>query len=195
MSLVGALGGVERGTSEIVQRIAPSVVEIRNGHGIGAGVIWRSDGLIVTNDHVAQSDRVTVTLWDGRQLAGSVIARDQHNDLAIVSVAERSLPAAQHRAHAVRPGELALAVGHPFGERYSAAVGIIATAARSGAAGDRHLIQADVPLGPGSSGGPLLDANGLVVGINSMVGGGMALAIPSRFAEALVQAVISLAAA
>jgi serine protease Do len=195
MSLAGALGGVERGTSELVDSIAPSVVEIRNGHGIGAGIVWRSDGLIVTNDHVAQSDRVTVGLWDGRQLAGQVIARDQRNDLAIVSVAERGLPAAQHRSHPVRPGELALAVGHPFGERYSAAIGIIATVARTVGDGERHLIQADVPIGPGCSGGPLLDANGLVVGINSMVGGGMALAVPSRYAEALVQAVISLAAA
>lgn len=195
MSLAGALGGVELGASELVDRISPSVVEIRNGHGIGAGVIWRADGLIVTNDHVAQSDRVTVGLRDGRQLQGQVIARDQRNDLAIVSVSERGLPAAQHRAHAVRTGELALAVGHPFGERYSAAVGIISTATRAVPGGERQLIQADVSIGPGSSGGPLLDANGLVIGINSMVGGGMALAIPSRFAEALVQAVITLAAA
>lgn len=194
MSLIGACGGVERGAVDILQRVMPSVVEIRNGHGSGAGVVWRADGLIVTNDHVAQADRVAITFHDGRQTVGQVIARDQRNDLAIVQAPLLGLPAASHRTHAVRPGELALALGHPFGERYAAAVGIIASAAPTSLHG-RQLIQADLSIGPGSSGGPLLDANGLVIGINAMVGGGLALAVPGRFAEALVRAVITLAAA
>ncbi|MGE3270400.1 MAG: S1C family serine protease [Chloroflexota bacterium] len=198
MGLSEALGGVERAAAELVNRTVPSVVQVRAGHGCGAGIIWRADGLIVTNDHVAQADGVDVDLWDGRTYAGRVLARDRRHDLAIVRIDARDLPAVRHRAHAARPGELVVALGHPFGERYSATVGIVAsgTSATSGAVErGQQLIQADVQIGPGSSGGPLLDANGLVIGVTSMIGGGMALAVPSRLAEALVLAVVQFAAA
>ncbi|MCC7367038.1 MAG: trypsin-like peptidase domain-containing protein [Chloroflexi bacterium] len=186
---------VERGLAELVQRVGPSVVEVRHGHGIGSGIVWRADGLLVTNDHVAPGGSVTVGLLDGRQLTGQVVARDGANDLALVVVDERRLTAARHRANPARVGELVVALGHPFGERYAAATGIIAASGQPWEAGRRALIQADVPIGPGSSGGPLLDANGFVIGINAMVGGGMALAVPSTLAERLVQAYVGYAAA
>jgi len=189
---------LERETDRLVQRIAPSVVEVRAGHGQGAGTIWRADGLIVTNHHVAPYDRADVTFADGKTLSGRVIARDQPNDLAVISVGTGGLRAATARTTPVRTGELVIAVGHPFGVRYAVATGIVSSASvvMAGAEGiERPMIRADVALGPGNSGGPLIDAIGRVVGINAMVGGGMALAIPSTLAEWLVQAGIARAAA
>lgn len=188
MGLTALSSGVERGLADLVQRVRPSVVEIRHGHGFGSGIVWRSDGLLVTNAHVAPGGGVTVGLLDGRQLSGQVVARDDANDLALVVVGERGLPAARARGHSARVGELVVAIGHPFGERYSVATGIVAVAGQLREADGRALVRADIPIGPGSSGGPLLDANGLVIGINAMVGGGMALAVPSVLAERLVQA-------
>jgi S1-C subfamily serine protease len=186
---------LDQGVAELASRIAPSVVEVRAGSGIGAGTIWRPDGLIVTNDHVVPHDRVEVGLTDGRVLAGRVVARDGDNDLAVVSVPVGGLPAVVARESPVRPGELVLAIGHPFGVRYAVSLGIVATTSATVGGARRPLIRADVLLGPGNSGGPLVDAHGEVIGVNAMIGGGMALAVPSRLAEALVRAVLAHAAA
>jgi serine protease Do len=124
-----------------------------------------------------------------------VVARDLKNDLAVISVGLGNLPVAEARTTPVRPGELVLAIGHPFGVRYAVALGIVSTAHAVVEGLERPLIRADVAIGPGNSGGPLLDATGRVVGINAMVGGGLALAVPSRLAEGLVRAVLARAAA
>ena len=126
---------------------------------------------------------------------GHVVARDLRNDLAVVSIGLDGLPAAEARTTPVRPGELVLAIGHPFGVRYAVALGIVSTAALAVEGIERPLIRADVAIGPGNSGGPLLDAAGRVIGINAMIGGGLALAVPSRLAEGLVRAVLAQAAA
>ena len=203
---MGRSDDLDREASALVQRVAPSVVEIRAGNGAGAGTIWRQDGLIVTNDHVVPHDRVEVRLADGRTAPGQVLARDLRNDLAVVSVNLGTLPAAEARLGPVRTGEVVMAVGHPFGVRYAVSMGIVSTAHAQapqevlrepqGAQGaPRSLIQADVAIGPGNSGGPLVDAAGRVIGINAMIGGGLALAVPSRLAEGLVRAVLARAAA
>jgi serine protease Do len=188
-------GDVDRDAEELARRLAPSVVEVRAGSGAGAGTIWRQDGLIVTNDHVVPFDRAEIRLADGRTAFGQVLARDPRNDLAVIEVGLGGLPAVETRRDPVRPGELVMAIGHPFGVRYAVALGIVTTAA--GVVNDfqRPLIRADVPIWPGNSGGPLVDAIGRVVGINAMVGGGMAFAVPSKLAEGLVRAVIARAAA
>jgi serine protease Do len=174
--------------------VQASVVEIRTrGGGAGAGTIWRRDGVIVTNYHVVPRDRAEVTLATGQTLAGTVTARDRHNDLAVVAVEAHDLPAvAIGDARALRPGELVLAIGHPFGVRSALTIGVVHEAAPSGGLrfgpdSRRDLVQADVLLGPGNSGGPLTDARGTVVGINAMVHGGLALAVPSHLAERLVE--------
>jgi len=188
-------GDFDRDAAELARRLAPSVVEIRAGSGIGAGTIWRHDGLIVTNDHVVPFGRAEIGLSDGRTMTGHVVARDPGNDLAVISVGLGGLPAIDARRDPVRPGELVMAVGHPFGVRYAVALGIVSTATGTVEGFARPLIRADVPIGPGSSGGPLVDALGRVVGINAMVGGGLALAVPAFLAEGLVRAVVARAAA
>jgi S1-C subfamily serine protease len=187
--------GLDRAASALVRSVAPSVVEVRDGAGVGAGTIWRAHGLIVTNDHVVPRARAEIRLADGRTALGQVLARDLRNDLAVVQVHLGGLPAADVRTGPVRPGELVLAIGHPFGVRHAVALGIVSTAAATVQGIERPLIRADVAIGPGNSGGPLLDAAGRVVGINAMIGGGLALAVPSRLAEGLVQAVLARAAA
>ena len=195
------MGGVEqmydldRAASAVASRLAPSVVEVRAGSGVGAGTIWRADGLIVTNDHVVPHERAEIRLADGRATLGHVVARDLRNDLAVVSIGLGGLLAAEARTTPVRPGELVLAIGHPFGVRYAVALGIVSAAHAVIEGLERPLIRADVAIGPGNSGGPLLDAAGRVIGINAMIGGGLALAVPSRLAEGLVRAVLAQAAA
>jgi serine protease Do len=191
-------GGVDEAASALIARVAPSVVEVRAGSGAGAGTIWRADGLIVTNDHVVPHDRAEIRFSDGRATLGHVLARDLRNDLAVISVGpvgHQGLPAADVRTGPVRPGELVVAIGHPFGVRYAVSLGIVSTAAALAPGIERPLIQADVAIAPGNSGGPLVDAAGRVIGINAMIGGGLALAVPSRLAEGLVQAVLAQAAA
>jgi serine protease Do len=186
---------IDREAMELAGRVAPSVVEVQAGHGVGAGTIWRSDGLIVTNDHVVPFGRAEIRLADGRTAIGQVVARDPGNDLAVIGVNLSGLLAVDPRRDPVRPGELVMAIGHPFGVRHAVALGIVSTAAGTVEGFERPLIRADVPIGPGNSGGPLVDALGRVVGINAMVGGGMALAVPAALAEGLVRAVIARAAA
>ena len=99
-------GDVDRDAAELASRLAPSVVEVRAGSGVGAGTIWRPDGLIVTNDHVVPFGRAEIRLADGRTAVGQVLARDPRNDLAVIEVGLGGLPAVEIRRDAVRPGEL-----------------------------------------------------------------------------------------
>lgn len=187
----GATAAVEQALAETAARVTAGVVEVRaNGHGAGAGTIWRHEGVIVTNHHVAVHDRAEVALPDGRRLPAMVTARDERNDLAVLHVSAADLPALPlGDARALRPGELVLAVGHPFGVRHALTIGVVSATPRPAAPGrERELIAADVRLWPGNSGGPLTDARGRVVGVNAMVAGGLALAVPGHLAERLVRA-------
>jgi serine protease Do len=175
----------------MAEQLSQSVVEVRSdGSGSGAGTIWRAGGVVVTNDHVVSRDRAAVTLRDGRTLPASLVARDRRNDLAILHVEATELPAAPlGDARRLRPGELVLAVGHPFGVRRALTIGVVHSALPGRARREgRELLYADVLLGPGNSGGPLADARGRVVGINAMVSNGLALAVPSHAVERLLGA-------
>src|SRR5262249_17633358 len=131
-----------------------------------------------TNAHVVRGPRLTVALADGRSLDAALTARDPHRDLAALAVDAHDLPAADVAdSDHLRVGDLGLAVGNPLGMIGALATGIIHS---TGAIGTRRWIQADVSLAPGNSGGPLADARGRVIGINAMVAGGLALAVPSN---------------
>ena len=176
--------------ADIAAEVRKSVVLIGQNGSHGAGVIWRSDGIVVTNRHVLRGDRVDVVLDDGRKLTGIVAARHPDRDLAVVKIAADDLhPAALGDSSTVRPGQLAIAVGHPPGLRSAATAGIIVAAGQAATlegpqTGD--WLQTDVTLRPGNSGGPLVDARGGVIGINTMVSGRLSLSIPSSAVERFV---------
>jgi serine protease Do len=170
------------GFGEIAEQLRRSTVLVHSGgRGTGSGVIWSSDGLVVTNAHVVRGSRVNVQLWDGREFEAAVLSRDSRRDLAQLRVDAENLPAASAAdSSAVRPGELAIAIGNPMGFVGALATGVIHAVGPLRGLGRQSWVQADVRLAPGNSGGPLADAHGHVIGINTMVAGHLALAIPSN---------------
>jgi len=169
------------GFGEIAEKLRRSTVVIHaRGRGSGSGVIWSSDGTIVTNAHVVRSAQVSLQLWDGREFDATVATRDPRRDLAVLRIDARNLPLALVAdSSQVRPGELAIAIGNPLGFVGALTTGVIHAVGPLHGLGSRSWVQADVRLAPGSSGGPLADARGRVIGINTMVAGRLALAIPS----------------
>src|SRR5580704_4380034 len=141
----------------------------------GSGVIFCARGLIVTNAHVARSRVHTIEFADGRKLQGWLVARDPACDLAAVAVGADHLPAASVRsASTCRAGELVIAVGNPMDGEGAVSTGIIHTPP-----GKRPFLFADIRLAPGNSGGPLADAQGNVIGINSAVVNSLGCAVTS----------------
>ncbi len=176
--------------STLAERVTTSVVIVGQRGGNGAGVIWRSNGLVVTNRHVVRGDGADVLLADGRRFAGRVVARHPDRDLALLKIDADGLPAIEvGDSSTVRSGQLVMAIGHPIGFRGAVTAGIIVAAGQAATPeGPRtgDWLQADVTLLPGNSGGPLIDARGRVVGINTMVSGELSLAIPSLAVESFV---------
>lgn len=189
---VGLGEALTRELTGLVQRVSQSVVVVQSGRrGAGAGIIWRPNGVVVTNHHVIARGDPRVILSDDREFQGRVIASDPAVDLAVVQIDALGLPAASIAdSRRARVGQLVLAIGHPWGQRATVTAGIISGLGISrehAARGGIPVIRSDVGLAPGNSGGPLVDATGAVIGINAMiVGGDLSLAIPSHLAEALV---------
>jgi serine protease Do len=167
---------------EIAEKLRRSTVVVQPGrHGKGSGVIWSSDGLIVTNAHVARTSQAEIRLWDGRSFRGKVQMRDPRRDLAAVRIAAEGLPAAiSANSSKVRPGEIAIAIGNPLGFVGALTTGMVQAVGPLPGLGSRSWVQSDVRLAPGHSGGPLADSQGRIIGINTMVVGRLALAIPSN---------------
>ena len=170
------------GFGEIAEQLRRSTVVVyAGGRGNGSGVIWSSDGLVVTNAHVARSSQTRVQLWDGRELQAEIVARDVRRDIAQLHIGAADLPAAIFAdSSLVRPGELAIAIGNPLGFVGALTTGVVHGVGPLARLGSESWVQADVRLAPGNSGGPLADARGRVIGINTMVAGRLALAVPSN---------------
>ncbi len=170
------------GFGEIAEQLRRATVLIHSGdRGSGSGVIWTSEGTIVTNAHVAHGSKVRVQLWDGREFDAAVTARDPRRDLAALRIGADSLPAARlGDSSQLRPGELAIAIGNPLGFVGALTTGVIHAIGPLRALGSQTWVQATVRLAPGNSGGPLAGASGHVIGVNTMVAGRLALAIPSN---------------
>ena len=181
---------VESALAEVTERLARATVQVRSGgRSAGAGVVWLRGGGVITNAHVATGPAAEVVLADGRALAARLIARDPRRDLALLEVRADDLePALRIDARGLRPGELVVALGHPLGVAYAAALGIVHRAPTS-ARGPAGWLHADIRLAPGNSGGPLADTAGRVVGINAMIVGGLGIAVPTHVVEAFVRAV------
>ncbi len=170
------------GFGEVTESLRRSTVVVRAGNrGGGSGVIWTSDGTIITNAHVARGGKVSLRLWDGREFHAAVTSRDPRRDLAALRIQATNLPRVSVAdSSQVRPGELAIAIGNPLGFVGALTTGVIHAVGAIPGLGPRSWVQADVRLAPGNSGGPLADARGRLIGINTMVAGRLAVAIPSN---------------
>jgi len=171
-----------QGFGEIAEKLRRSTVLIFAGaRGNGSGVIWSADGAIITNAHVARASQIRVQLWDGREFDAALVSRDTRRDLAELRISAANLPAASPAdSSQVRPGELAIAIGNPLGFVGALTTGVVHAVGPLRRLGSEPWVQADVRLAPGNSGGPLADAHGRVIGINTMVAGSLALAVPSN---------------
>jgi serine protease Do len=183
-------GAASDAIAEMVERVKPSVVQVMNGRrGAGAGVIWRSNGGIVTNYHVIAGGGPTarVLLTDGRELEARVVNSNPALDLALLQADAEDLPAAPVAdSSQLRVGELVFAVGHPWGQPHVVTMGIVSAHGEvpmPRSERKAQYVRSDVNVAPGNSGGPMLNAQGAVVGITAMIfGGDMAVAIPSHVA-------------
>jgi S1-C subfamily serine protease len=173
--------------------------EVRQG--TGSGFIINNNGQILTNAHVVSgATKVTVTLKDGRTIAGKVKGLDRVTDVAIVEVAEKNLPSIQiGDSDKIKPGEWAIAIGNPLGLDNTVTAGIISGTGRTSAdigATDKRVsyIQTDAAINPGNSGGPLLDASGRVIGMNTAIlrgTQGLGFAIPINTAQRIANQLIA----
>ena len=181
------------GFGEVAERLRRSTVHIGSGgRGHGSGIIvksgansaLKSDAVIVTNAHVAAVGPPAVTLWDGRSFQARIDALDRRRDLALLRIPASDsddLPAAAlGDSNRLRPGEFVIAIGNPLGFMGALTAGIVHAVGPLPGLGPRKWIQAGVRLAPGNSGGPLADAAGTVVGVNTMVAGRLGLAVPSN---------------
>ncbi|HWR53001.1 MAG TPA: trypsin-like peptidase domain-containing protein [Bryobacteraceae bacterium] len=178
-----------RGFGDVSERLRRSTVQILFGgsQALGSGVVWSADGLILTNAHVARHNQAQVELWDGRSVPARVTARDFRRDMAALRIAAADLePAAPGDSSAVRPGELVIAVGSPFGFAGAVSTGVVHSIGAIPGMGGQRWIRADVRLAPGNSGGPLANARGQVIGINTAIVNGLGIAAPSNEAAAFL---------
>jgi S1-C subfamily serine protease len=186
----------------VVDTVGPSVVSIGinassrpETRAAGSGVIISSDGYVLTNSHVVhEATALEISLTDGRRFSASLVGEDPATDLAVVRVDAPALPAARLGQSAkLRVGQLVIAIGNPFGFQSTVSAGVVSAIGRSlrsttGRLID-NIIQTDVALNPGNSGGPLVDSRGRVVGINTAVfamAQGISFAVPVDMAASVI---------
>jgi S1-C subfamily serine protease len=207
MNLIRALAGE---VSAAVERVGPAVVHVRAiasrstrgrpGLASGSGVIVSPDGYALTNSHVVHgSAGIEAELGDGRTLLADLVGDDPATDLALLRLGGDALPHAELAdSNAVRVGDFAIAVGSPFGLTRTVTLGIVSALGRTlqSQAGRaiEGVIQTDAPLNPGNSGGPLVDGEGAVIGINTAIvlgGQGVCFAVPSNTASFVISEVLA----
>jgi S1-C subfamily serine protease len=195
---MSALSELSNGLAEVVKNANPGVVRVDGRKRMSAtGIVWSTDSLILTAHHVVTRDQnITIGLSDGSQVAATLVGRDPSTDLAILRAETSSLtPFTETNKAELGVGNLVLALGRP-GKTVQATLGIVSALGaswRTGMGGqiDRYL-QTDLVMYPGFSGGPLVDVNGRLVGLNtSALVRGVSLALPTatlaRVADALLQ--------
>lgn len=191
------LDAYSRAVVGVVDKVGPAVVSIgvrkrtrspRYGQeGAGSGVIIAPDGFVLTNHHVVEgAEDVQVRLTDGRSFSAHLVGSDPATDLAVVRAEASNLPTAElGDSDSLRVGQLVIAIGNPLGFQSTVSTGVISALGRAlrSQAGRliENVIQTDVPLNPGNSGGPLVDSRGRVIGINTamiFMAQGISFAVP-----------------
>jgi 2-alkenal reductase len=218
-SIPASVGGLETTLESIYSAVNPSVVSIQviippsatdsGGSALGSGFVWDTRGYIVTNNHVIDgAARITITFYDGTTVDAALVGTDADSDLAVVKVNPDGLqlpPVTMADSAAVQVGQLAVAIGNPFGFQNTMTVGFISAVGRVipadiNAARQTYsipdIIQTDVSINPGNSGGVLLDDTGAVIGITQSIetttgsSSGVGFAIPSDIIKLVIPALI-----
>ena len=230
-SAIGSLSGLESTLEDIYTQVNPAVVNIsvvqkqdttlgglpdspfstpQYSAALGSGFLWDKTGNIVTNNHViADADNITVTFYDGTEVPGKVIGTDSDSDLAVVKVDMPALqiqPVTLADSTQLKVGQLAIAIGNPFGLEGTMTVGIVSglgrvISANENAVGPSYsipdVVQTDAAINPGNSGGVLLDATGRLIGVTNSIettsgtSAGVGFAIPSAIVQKVVPALIT----
>jgi 2-alkenal reductase len=199
----------EKHFADLYEQAVQSVVFIRvgttQGQGSGSGFVWDTDGHVVTNYHVIQGAKsVLVKFSNGREYTADVVAFDPDADLAVIKLNDVQHNLAKitiGNSHDLRPGELAIAIGNPFGEEFTMTTGIVSAVSRTIRSGFSsysipEVVQTDAAINPGNSGGPLLDMNGTVIGVNTQIrsdsrqNSGVGFAVPVDLVKRVIPSLI-----
>nr|WP_272909129.1 trypsin-like peptidase domain-containing protein [Acinetobacter nectaris] len=183
---------------EFFDRQSPEL-KSRNENNLGSGVIVRSDGYILTNNHViTQADKIIVGLSDGRRAVATVVGTDPDTDLAVIKIDLNNLPVVPFKLSGNEVGDVVLAIGNPFGVGQTVTQGIISALGRSdlGINTYEDFIQTDAAINPGNSGGALIDVAGNLIGVNTAIfsqsGGslGIGFAIPAKVCQHVFNSIL-----
>ncbi len=189
VSNIDILAEFDQAVSSVAKEVQPSVVNIKvtvqqkdlfgqtvQNSGVGSGVIFSSDGYIITNNHVtANASLITVTLYDGTEYQAVPVGSDKDTDVSVIKIDAKNLKAAEFTTiNDVKVGEIAIALGSPFGLQETVTQGVISAIGRDLAISSDSmpmvdLLQTDAAINPGNSGGPLVNSNGQVMGINTVI--------------------------
>ena len=195
--------------ADLYEQAVQSIVFIRastsQAEGSGSGFVWDIDGHVVTNYHVVQgASSLTAKFFNGREYTASIVAFDLDADLAVIkleNVEHELVPIAIGNSSDLRPGEMAIALGNPFGEEFTLTTGIVSAVSRTLRSGFSlysipAVVQTDAAINPGNSGGPLLDMNGAVIGVNTQIrsdsrqNSGVGFAVPVDLVKRVVPSLI-----
>jgi len=204
------LDAYSRAVIHAVDRVAPAVVSIdvrKTGSerrspaqaGTGSGFVFATDGLVLTNSHVVDgASGIDVVLPDGRECQADLIGQDRDTDVAVIKISASDLSAVEFGdSQTLRPGQLVIAIGNPYGFQATVTTGVVSALGRSLRARSgrliEHVIQTDAALNPGNSGGPLVTSTGAIVGVNTAIiagGQGLSFSVPINTVHAILPALL-----